>query len=85
MPFINNPNSLSDLITFIISSISSFVIINTVVPDPHFFLISAYVADIPAYNPNCFKTLLARGVSSLFINCKPVVIHDLIRFKDRPS
>ena len=32
--FINNPHPSSDLTIFIISSISSFGIINTVVPDP---------------------------------------------------
>ena len=34
IPFINNPDFSSHLTTFIISSISSFAIINAVVPDP---------------------------------------------------
>ena len=42
-------------------------------------------ADIPADNPNSNKTLLARGVSSLFINGKPVVINGTRKFKSLPS
>ena len=62
----------SDLIIFIIYFISSFEI-------------AASAADIPAYNPNGNKTLLARGVSTLFINGKLGVINSLRNFKNPPS
>ena len=71
VPFTSNPNCSSDLTIFIISSISSFQIINTVVPNPYIFsYIKACAADIPD-NPNGNKTLLANGVCihfSLIVN-----------------
>ena len=68
LPFVSNPDSLRDLTIFIISSISSFEIINAVVrkaesnerPDPSiFFWIAASAADIPVDNPYGIKTVLA--------------------------
>ena len=88
--FISNPDSSSGLIILITSSISSFEIINAVVPDPwilfiYFFQIAASVADIAADNPNYNKTLLARVISTLFINDKSVVISGLSKIKNHPS
>ena len=48
------------------------------------FGIAASVADIAADNSNANKILLARGVSTLFINCKPAVINGLRKFKNPP-
>ena len=45
-----------------------------------FFWTVASVADIHADNPNGNKTLLANGVSTLFINGKPAVITRLRKF-----
>ena len=51
-----------------ISYISLFEIVSVVVPDLRiFFWIIASVAAIPAVNPNGSKTLLARDVSTFFI------------------
>ena len=67
--FISNLHSSSDLTFFIISSISSFEVINDIVPDPKiFFRIAASVAHAAAVNPNGIKTLLADGVSTFLIN-----------------
>ena len=38
----------------------------------------ASAADIPADNLNGIKTLLAKGISTLFINGKPATINDII-------
>ena len=58
--FINKPDSLRDLIIFMISFIFSFKIINVVVPDPNFFLwLAASVVDAATVSPNGIKTLLA--------------------------
>ena len=47
-----------------ISSISSFEIINVVVPDPNIILwITQSVVDVAAVNSNGIKTLLANGLS----------------------
>ena len=47
-----------------ISSISSFEIINVVVPDPNIILwITQSVVDVAAVNCNGIKTLLANGLS----------------------
>ena len=53
-----------------ISFISSFTIINAVIPDlKMFFWIAASAAD--AINPKCIKTLLADGLSTFLIKGKP--------------
>ena len=50
------------------SFISSFEIINVVVPDPKiFFWIAASVAYAADVNPNGIKTVLANGLSTFFI------------------
>ena len=73
-PFINKPDSLSDVTIFVISLISSFEIINVVTIDPNIFLcIAASVADAAVVNPNGIKTLLANGLSTFFIKGKPVL------------
>ena len=47
-------------------------------PDPYiWFWIAASMAEIPIDNSNRIKTLLANGVSTLFINGKPTVINSL--------
>ena len=59
---------MRDLPIFMISYISLFEIVSVVVPDLRiFFWIIASVAAIPAVNPNGSKTLLARDVSTFFI------------------
>ena len=66
-PFINEPDSSRDLTNFMIPFISSFEIINVVVPDPNFFLwIAASVAAAAAVNPNGIKRLLANGLNTFF-------------------
>ena len=65
--FINKQDSSRDLIIFI-SFISSFEIINLIVPDPSIFSwITASAADAAAVNPNGIKTLLVSGLSAFFI------------------
>ena len=72
-PFINKPDTSSDLIIFIILFISSFEIINVVTLDPNIFLwIIASVADAAGFNPNGIKTLLANGLSTFPIKGNPV-------------
>ena len=50
-----------------------------------YFWIATSVADIPAVNPNAYKTFLANGVSTFLINGKPAVIDGLRKFKNSPS
>ena len=51
------------------SSISSFEIINAVIPDPYIlFWIAASAFETLADNLNCYKTFLANGGSTFFIN-----------------
>ena len=72
-PFINKPDSLRDLTTFIISSISSFEIINVVTADAKiFFSIPASATDAAAVNSNGIKALLANDLSTFFAKGKPV-------------
>ena len=53
IPFINNPDSSSDLTMFIMSSFSLFETSNAVVPDTKiFFWITASVTDAAAVNLN---------------------------------
>ena len=64
-PSINNPDSSSELTTFMISFISLFESTNVVMADPNIFLwIAASVADATAVNPNGTKTLLANSLST---------------------
>ena len=59
--FINKPDSPSDVTIFIISLISSFEIINIVLPDPNIFLkITASVVDAAAVNSNGIPLILMR-------------------------
>ena len=56
-----------------ISYISSFEIINVVVPDPNIFLwIAAYVAAAAAVDLNGIKMLLTNGLSAFLIKGNPV-------------
>ena len=65
IPFINKRDYSSDLIIFLISFISSFEIINVIVPDPNIFVwIAASAVDVAAVNPNGIKTLLGYGLST---------------------
>ena len=58
---------------FTISFISSFQIINVVLPDRDIFLcIAALVADGAAVNRNDIKTLIANGLSTFPIKGSPV-------------
>ena len=58
---------------FIKPFISLLKIINVVKPDPNIFLrTAASVADAVVVNPDCFKTLLAFGLSTFPIKGKPV-------------
>ena len=53
-------------------------------PDPSiFFWIAASAGDIPYDKPNGIKTLLANGVSTLFIYHKPTIIDGKRKFKNR--
>ena len=75
--FVNKPDSLRDLIIFMILFISSLEIINVVLLDPNifffFFWIAASVADAAAVDPNGIKMLLAHGLSTFFIKGNPVL------------
>ena len=76
IPFINKPDSSTDLTIFLISLISSFEIINAVVPNQKFLLkIVASVADAAAVNPNDINTLLVNDFSRSLIKGKPVFIN----------
>ena len=73
-PFNNKPESSRDFTILIISSISSFDIINVVLcegwlwPDPNIFLcIPASAADAAAVNPKGIKTLLANGLITFLL------------------
>ena len=69
-PFFNEPESSRNLTIFMITSISSFKIVN-VIPDPEILpWISASVANAAAVNPNCIRTHFANGVNSFFNNSK---------------
>ena len=58
-----------------ISFNSSFEISNAVMLDPKIsFLITVSVADDAAVNPKGTKTLLAKGLSTFYINGKPTFI-----------
>ena len=66
---------MSDLTIFMISPISSFEIINVVIPDSKiFFSIAASVAETAAVNPNDSKTLLANGLSTFFVKGKQFLV-----------
>ena len=53
MPFINKPDSSSDLTVLIISYVCSFKIVSVEKPEPNIFLlIAACVAGAAAVNPN---------------------------------
>ena len=69
--FINKPGSSRDLIISTISFISSFEIINVVIPDPKtLFWITASVAYADTANANSIKTLLNNGLGTFFIKGK---------------
>ena len=77
--FIHKSDSSKGLLIFMISSISSFGIINVVVcgakydglPKPIIFSwIHASPANAPAVNPNGIKMLLPNGLSTFVINGK---------------
>ena len=87
--FINKPDYSSDLTIIVTSFISSFGIINVVIPDPNIFLlIATSVADAAAVKPNVIKTFLANGLSTFFIKGNPVFSNDpkspLKNLPDRP-
>ena len=44
----------------------------------------ASVADVAVVNPNGNKTLLANGVSTLFINVNPADVNDLRKLRYPP-
>ena len=73
-PFNNIPESSTDLIIFIMSSISSFDIVSIVVPESKILLcISASAVDAAAVIPNGIKTLIANVWITFFINGKLVL------------
>ena len=49
-----------------------------------FFWIAASAADIPDDKPHEIKTLLATGVSTLFINYKPTITDGIRKFGNGP-
>ena len=67
---------------FIISTISSFEIINVVVPD--FIYLFIYFWIVASVNPNEIKALLANDASTSFINGKPAVINSLRTLTNPP-
>ena len=73
-PYNNKPESSRDLTILIMSSISSFDIINAVLLlDPKSFVyVPVSAPDATAVNPNGIKTLLANGLIIFFINGDPV-------------
>ena len=76
-PFNNKQESSRDFTILIISPISSFDIINTVLlllwPDPNIFLcILVSAADAAAVNHKGINTLLANGLITFFIKDSPV-------------
>ena len=86
MIYINKTDLLIDLTIFLISSISLFEIISTLIPNPKISnWTAASVGDATAVNPNSTKTHLANGLSSLFIDGKPVFINGLTKLRGPPS
>ena len=70
--FINKAVYSKDKTIFMISFISSFII-SVFIPDQKTSLwIAASVTNAGAFNPNGIKTLLANGLSIIFIKDKPV-------------
>ena len=70
--FINKRNYLSELTILMISFISSFKIINVVIPDPNIFLLIVVpVDDAATVNPSRSKSFLANGLNTFFIKGKP--------------
>ena len=68
MSFINKTDFSRELTILMTSFISSFEIINVVIPDPNIFLyIAASVPDAAAINPNGIKTLLANGFNTFLL------------------
>ena len=63
--FVNKSNSSRDLTIWDLSFISSFKMINVVLPGPSFFFlwVAASVGNAAAVKPNGIKTLLASGLS----------------------
>ena len=78
-PFINEPNSSRYLTLFIILFISLSEIINIFYDCNIFFWTVASVADAATVNSKCTKTLLAKGLTTFFINCKQALIKGLLR------
>ena len=59
---------------------------NAVVHDPKiFYWIAVSVAEAAAVTPNGNKTLLANGVSTLFVDGKPAAINGLKKLWNPPS
>ena len=74
-PFINKPDSSSDLTIFMLSFIYSFETINVVLPNQNIFLwIAPSTADVAAVNPYGIKLLLADGLSTFPINDNPFLV-----------
>ena len=69
--------SRRDLTIFMVSSISSFTIINVIVPEP---IIILWVPSSASYaavvNPNGMKTLLVHSLSTFSISCRLVFSND---------
>ena len=72
MPFINEPDSSSDLSILIILFISSFEIFIALILVPNTFLwIATSVDDAAVVNPNGIETLLADGLNKFYIKNNP--------------
>ena len=69
------------------TSISSFEIINIVVPDPKIWLASSIAAavDAAAVNPIGIKVFLTNGLSTFLIRGKPVFNNDPKSLPKNPS
>ena len=71
--FINIPDSSKDLMNFMVSAISSFEIINSVVSNLRTFLwVLVSHAHCATVNPYGIKTLLDNGFKKFLINSNPV-------------
>ena len=81
MPFINKPDSPSDLTNCMILFFRLWLSVQLSPIQKIFFWIDAFVADPAAFNPNDTKILLAIGVSTFFINGKLAVINGLRKIR----
>ena len=69
---LNKSNFPRNLVISTISFVSSFEIINAIIPNPHIFSWIAASAAAAAVNPNVFNMLLTKALSTFLREGEPV-------------